>query len=138
MPDFNGRSVLLTGAAGGIGTAIAEAFSSSGARLALVDINDVTDPVDCLPGDHRAWHLDLMDPEAISRTVIEIGDTFGIDVLINNAGLGMAGKAEDQSVEDWDLTHAIFAFECLHVIFPSFMECVLKGWPRQAEDPGGR
>lgn len=107
MTDFDGRSVLLTGAAGGIGAAIAQVFAASNARLSLVDIVDTSALALELPGDHRAWHLDLADADAISDTVSEIGEAAGIDVLINNAGLGMVGKAEGQSVEDWDRTHAI-------------------------------
>ncbi|MGH1478870.1 MAG: GolD/DthD family dehydrogenase [Geminicoccales bacterium] len=107
MGSFEGRQVLLTGAAGGIGTAMAEAFSAQGARLALVDVADTTDLVERLPGRHTSWTLDLIDAEAIAATVNEIGNNLGIDILINNAGLGMVGKAEEQSIEEWDLTHAI-------------------------------
>lgn len=104
---FTDRTVLLTGAAGGIGTAMAEAFAQAGARLALVDRLDCSDLAASLPGEHRAWRLDLTDAEAIAATVAEIGAAMGIDILVNNAGLGMVGKAEEQSIEDWDLTHAI-------------------------------
>ncbi|WP_102884331.1 GolD/DthD family dehydrogenase [Phaeobacter inhibens] len=107
MGSFEGRQVLLTGAAGGVGTAMAEAFSAQGARLALVDVADTTDLVERLPGRHTSWTLDLIDAEAIAATVNEIGNNLGIDILINNAGLGMVGKAEEQSIEEWDLTHAI-------------------------------
>ncbi|WP_298817547.1 GolD/DthD family dehydrogenase [uncultured Roseibium sp.] len=107
MGSFEGRQVLLTGAAGGIGTAMAEAFSAQGARLALVDVADTTDLVERLPGRHTSWTLDLIDAEAIAATVNEIGNNLGIDILINNAGLGMVGKADEQSIEEWDLTHAI-------------------------------
>jgi NAD(P)-dependent dehydrogenase (short-subunit alcohol dehydrogenase family) len=107
MGRFQGRRVLLTGAAGGIGTAMAEAFAAAGARLSLVDIADAGELAQRLPGEHRAWRLDLTDVEAVAATVDEIGASVGIDVLINNAGLGMVGQAEEQSVEGWDLVHAI-------------------------------
>lgn len=107
MTMFTDRSVLLTGAAGGIGTAMAEAFANAGARLALVDRLDCADLAAKLPGTHRAWQLDLTDADAIAATVAEIGEAMGIDILVNNAGLGMVGKAEEQSIADWDLTHAI-------------------------------
>ena len=105
--DFSGRTVLLTGAAGGIGVSMAEAFANAGARLALVDKAPCDTVAAHLPGDHRAWQLDLTDPQAIAATVAEIGDTFGIDILINNAGLGIVDLAEEQSLEGWDLTMAI-------------------------------
>ena len=107
MTEFHGRTVLITGAAGGIGSALAEGFAARGARLALVDRVDCTELLHRLPGEHRAWRLDLTDPEAIGRIVGEIGQAMGIDILINNAGLGVVGPAEEQSIEEWDLTHAI-------------------------------
>ncbi|NVO24350.1 GolD/DthD family dehydrogenase [Donghicola mangrovi] len=108
MTDFTGKSVLLTGAAGGIGVAMAEAFAAAGARLALVDRADCTGMIADLPGQgHSAWTLDLTDADAIARTVPLIGQAAGIDILINNAGLGVVAPAEEQSVEMWDLTQTI-------------------------------
>lgn len=107
MTDFNGLTVLITGAAGGIGHAMAECFAKAGARLALVDINDASDLAAELGAEHRAFTLDLNDPEAIATRVTEIGDAMGIDVLINNAGLGMVFPAEETRVADWDATMSI-------------------------------
>lgn len=107
MAQFEDKAVLITGAAGGIGSILAERFAAAGARLALVDLADCAELAGRLPGDHRAWQLDLTDPEPVAVTVAEIGETMGIDILVNNAGLGMVGPAEAQSVEEWDRTHAI-------------------------------
>lgn len=108
MAVFTGKSVLLTGAAGGIGVAMAQAFAAAGARLALVDRADCTSMIADLPGQgHSAWTLDLTDADAIARTVTLIGQAAGIDILINNAGLGVVAPAEDQTVEMWDLTQTI-------------------------------
>lgn len=108
MTDFTGKSVLLTGAAGGIGQAMAEAFAQSGARVALVDRDDCTEMAKRLAGQgHASWQCDLSDPEAIASTIPKIGEAVGIDILINNAGLGVVAPAEEQSVDLWDNTHAI-------------------------------
>jgi NAD(P)-dependent dehydrogenase (short-subunit alcohol dehydrogenase family) len=107
MADLSGLTALITGAAGGIGTAMAEAFSGAGARLALVDIVDCGDLASRLAGDHRSYLLDLLDPDAIAATVARIGNDRGIDILVNNAGLGVVAPAEEQTVAGWDRTHAI-------------------------------
>lgn len=107
MSDFTGKTVLITGAAGGIGTAMAERFAAAGARLALVDIIAADDLAARLGTDHLAWQLDLEDPAAIADTVARIGAEMGIDVLINNAGLGVVFPAAQPDVEVWDRTMRI-------------------------------
>lgn len=107
MADLSGLTALVTGAGGGIGGAMAEAFAGAGARLALVDVTDCGDLAARLGEGHRAYTLDLLDPAAIAATVARIGEEVGIDVLVNNAGLGIVAPAEAQSVADWDRTHAI-------------------------------
>lgn len=107
MSDFTGKTVLITGAAGGIGTAMAERFAAAGARLALVDIIAADDLAARLGTDHRAWQLDLEDPAAIADTVARIAAEMGIDVLINNAGLGVVFPAAQPDVEVWDRTMRI-------------------------------
>lgn len=107
MSDFTGKTVLITGAAGGIGTAMAERFAAAGARLALVDIIAADDLAARLGTDHLAWQLDLEDPAAIADTVARIGAEMGIDVLINNAGLGVVFLAAQPDVEVWDRTMRI-------------------------------
>lgn len=104
---MNGLTVLVTGAAGGIGRAMCETFAAEGARLALVDVQDATSFAASLGPDHRAWQLDLADPEAIAGTVPRIGEAMGIDVLVNNAGLGIVFPAEQTRIQDFDATIAI-------------------------------
>lgn len=105
--DLAGRCVVITGAAGGIGAAMIEAFAALGARLALIDINDPSDLAAGLGPQHGGWVCDLTQPAEIARITTEIGDRMGIDVLINNAGLGIVAPAEAMRVEDWDRTQAI-------------------------------
>lgn len=107
MSDFTGKTVLITGAAGGIGTAMAERFAAAGARLALVDIIAADDLAALLGSGHRAYQLDLEDTAAIADTVARIGADMGIDVLINNAGLGVVFPAAQPDVEVWDRTMRI-------------------------------
>ncbi len=107
MTDLSGLTALITGAAGGIGAAMAEGFARAGARLALVDVKDASDLAVGLGGDHRAYRLDLEDPAAIARTVDRIGGETGIDILVNNAGYGVIFPAEQTDIAAWDRTLAI-------------------------------
>lgn len=107
MSEFIGLTVLITGAAGGIGRAMAEGFAAAGARLALVDVNDASALARDLGPQHHAFALDLANPQAIAREVPRIGEAMGIDILINNAGLGIVFPGDSPRVEDWDATMAV-------------------------------
>lgn len=102
--NLTGLNAVITGAAGGIGEALVQAFHAAGARLTLIDILDCAERAATLGQEHSSEILDLRDPDAIAATVARVGRTRGIDILINNAGLGMVGLAEEQGVADWDAT----------------------------------
>jgi len=107
VASFSGLTTLITGAAGGIGAEMAKAFAAAGARLVLVDVVDASELAKQLGAVHRAYTLDLLDPAAIASLVPKVGDECGIDILINNAGIGVVAPAEKQSVEEWDRAQAI-------------------------------
>jgi NAD(P)-dependent dehydrogenase (short-subunit alcohol dehydrogenase family) len=107
VANFSGLTTLITGAAGGIGAEMAKAFAAAGARLVLVDVVDASELAKQLGADHRAYTLDLLDPAAIASLVPKVGDECGIDILINNAGIGVVAPAEKQTAEEWDRAQAI-------------------------------
>jgi short-subunit dehydrogenase len=97
--ELNGSSVLLTGATGGIGHAIARAVRAEGASLLLTGRRtDVLEPLAAEVGG-RATAVDLSDRAAVDRLLDEAGD---VDVLIANAALPASGDALDFSVEQID------------------------------------
>ena len=112
MPSFDlsGRVALVTGAARGIGRAIASALAYHGADVALglrsgADGSALADEIAASGRRATRVPMDVRDlgqvRAAVERTVAELGR---IDILVNNAGLGPANAAEDVVEEDFDLT----------------------------------
>lgn len=101
--DYVGKIFLITGGAGGIGSHLAREFSSRGAKVILLDINQkrLDKVIDDLPGQgHRAIALDLTDRAAISRVITEIERDYGhIDVLIPNAAITTTDRIDERSIE---------------------------------------
>ncbi|APX24469.1 MAG: SDR family oxidoreductase [Rhodobacteraceae bacterium] len=107
--DFSlaGKTAIVTGAASGIGAAIAEAFSSKGARVALLDMNleAATSRAGTLPGEARAFACNVTDAESIAQAVQDVISAFGgIDILVNSAGIVDLAPAEDLSAAAWSRT----------------------------------
>ena len=98
--DLAGKTVLLSGATGGIGMAIARDLAGRGATLVLSSRKQeaLDELAASLPGDgHRTVACDLADDGAAERLVAEAGET---DVLIANAALPASGRLEDFSQAD--------------------------------------
>jgi 3-oxoacyl-[acyl-carrier protein] reductase len=98
-----GKVVLVTGAASGMGRAIAEVFGAEGAKVAATDRN-----ADDLPGTAN-WRLDVTDQDAIIDVVGEIVRTLGpIDVLVNCAGVSVPAPIDADTYENaWGVTLAV-------------------------------
>ncbi len=105
--DFSNQQVLVTGAAAGIGHAIATAFAERGATLALIDrATDVETAARALPnGPHTAQVVDVTDASALQAAINAIPGR--IDVLVNNAGIVRLAAAETLAIADWDATMAV-------------------------------
>jgi NAD(P)-dependent dehydrogenase (short-subunit alcohol dehydrogenase family) len=90
MPNLQGRTVLLTGAAGGIGRVLAKAFLESGAAVVAADV-DAAGLQRLEPAERLVTRvLDIADPAACEAAVEQTAKRFGaLDVLINNGALGM-------------------------------------------------
>jgi len=106
MFDLTGMTALVTGASGGIGSAIARALAGQGARLALSGSN--AEKLDgfrqALGGDHVGLACDLSDPAAVDALVPRAVDALGgrLDILVNNAGVTRDNLAMRMKDEEWD------------------------------------
>ncbi|MEU3657320.1 SDR family oxidoreductase [Streptomyces sp. NPDC032161] len=105
---FAGQLVLVTGAAGGIGRATAFAFAEAGARVVAVDRDAEgaarTAEMARLIGSPAAWGeaVDVSDEQAMEKLADKVAAKYGIvDVLVNNAGIGLSGSFLETTSEDW-------------------------------------
>ena len=100
-----GKVAVVTGAGSGMGRATAALFADEGAKVAALDINQ--EALDRVVGEIAAagcpvqgWALDVADGAAIERVIPAIAEHFGgIDILINNAGIGAGGRVDASDYE---------------------------------------
>jgi 3-oxoacyl-[acyl-carrier protein] reductase len=102
----NGRAILVTGAARGIGRAVAQAFAGQGDRVAVHHGHSAALAAEVLAGLPGSGHLmvqaDLADPRAVRQMVDQAHEALGgLDVLVNNAGIFTAHPITDVSYEQW-------------------------------------
>ncbi|MDZ4737336.1 MAG: glucose 1-dehydrogenase [Rhodospirillaceae bacterium] len=114
MDRLKGKVAIVTGAAMGIGRAIATRMSAEGARVALLDIldNEGATLAKALaasgPGAHY-WHCDVTKEVDIARVFGDVVRRFGrLDVLVNNAGIAGVDRPTHEVTEaEWDLVQAV-------------------------------
>ncbi|GAA0246012.1 SDR family oxidoreductase [Saccharothrix mutabilis subsp. mutabilis] len=101
--DVGGRAVLVTGAARGIGRAVAQRFAAAGDRVAVLDRVAGADVVAGLDGDgHVAVEADLMDGDAVLAAVDSaVARLGGLDVVVNNAGIFTAHPVTEVDYATW-------------------------------------
>lgn len=132
MPELAGKKVIVTGAASGIGRALATQSAAKGAELFLTDINDA--PLQEAAGEirtaggtvHNAKALDISAHEAVQAMADEIHAEHGsLDILMNVAGIAVWGTVEDMSHEQWRRVVDVNLMGPIHVI-ESFVPAMVE------------
>ncbi len=104
-----GKTALITGAASGIGLAIAQMFARKGANIVAMDVARKMDHLEeyvvSLGRKYSGYSGDVRDKAYIQQVTDESVKTYGkIDILVNCAGVGLIDNAETLKEEIWDLT----------------------------------
>lgn len=124
IADLTGRSALITGAASGLGKAMAHALASAGAHVTVADLNGEAAREVAAAIEGEAWEVDLSDTDALDGTRIDT------DILINNVGIQRIHAVEDFPLDDWRLINRLMLespFVLTKAVLPGMYE---RGWGR--------
>ena len=124
---FEGKVALVTGAARGIGKAVALALAREGAGVVVTDVDvegaqRVAQEIDGLGWKAQAIQADVSQCEAVQQLVKQAVSHFGrIDILVNNAGIIRRGTFLDHEPEEWDKVLSVNlggTFNCAKEVVP--------------------
>lgn len=101
---FRGKSVIVTGAASGIGKEIAKQCAEAGARVLLTDVVESVEAAAAeLPADQQSMIVDVSDRDQVAAAIDRVVEEHGsLDFIFNNAGVAIFGEVEIVTLDDWD------------------------------------
>lgn len=128
--DFTGKTVLVTGGAGGVGSVCVKEFLEAGAEVAAADLSGEALDALGVSGQERlrTYVMDISEISSIKRTVQDVVADFGkIDILVQTAGILRGKSAFDITEKEWDLVLNINAkglfFVMQEVVKQSMQHC---------------
>lgn len=113
MFDLGGKTAVVTGAGSGIGAAIARVFAAAGARVAVLDLDEIAaartvDGIRAQGGDARSWRCDVGAAEEVGAVFAQVAEAMGgVNILVNNAGIAHVGTIEQTSEADLDRLYRV-------------------------------
>jgi 2-keto-3-deoxy-L-fuconate dehydrogenase len=108
--DFSGMRLIVTGGASGIGLAIATSALARGASVAVLDLDPPSAPADAM-----AFLADVADDSVAAVVLAAVDALGGVDVLVNNAGIGAQGTVESNSLDEWRRVFEVNVFGIVRV-----------------------
>ena len=132
MNDLKGRVAVVTGAASGIGLAMANRFASAGMAVVLADIeqsalDSASHEVGASGAEVLAVRVDVSDAAAVEDLAVRTYERFGaVHVLCNNAGVGGGGHQATLSVAEWNWVLGVNLHGVIHGI-ASFLPRMIEG-----------
>lgn len=136
LTDLNGKWVLVTGAAGGIGLATAKAFARRGAQIVITDINQALlqtarAEIAALGVLCHAHHCDVADAAAVNACAALVQEQVGtIDVLVNNAGIAFLGNFAETPPLEWQRILQVNVMGVVHCVLAFLPAMRSAGGPR--------
>ena len=131
------RVVIITGAASGIGRELSQRLARRGDHLVLLDVNAeglatvaeaLIGVASLAGGSVRSHVVDVRDADAVARAVEHTWNDFGrVDVMVNNAGIGIGGPAEEMTAEHWQRVFDVNISGVMHGVAAAYPRMVAAG-----------
>ncbi len=130
MTTFDGKIAVVTGAGSGIGKAIAQRLHRFGAHVVMSDIDaDTLGSAAREIGDVETAVVDVSDANQVEAWIEGVASEHGrIDLLFNNAGMGVIGEVRDLSLDDWKRVIDVNLYGVVHGVAAAYPRMVKQGF----------